>query len=86
MSKKKKLIDRLYSCPRDFTYDEARTLLGLCGFSEDTKGHTSGSRVMFINKTQDVNFRLHKPHPSNTLKDYQVKELLDFIDKLGEIR
>ena len=84
MSKKKKIIDRLYSRPSDFTYDEARALLGLCGFSEDNKGRTSGSRVMFINKARDVNFRLHKPHPSNVLKDYQIKELLDIIKSLEE--
>ena len=83
VSRKQKLIERLYSCPKDFTYDEARTLLGLCGCTEDTKGRTSGSRVMFINKILDANFRLHKPHPNNLLKDYQIKELLEFIKKLG---
>ena len=83
MSRKQKLIDRLYSQPKDFTYDEARTLLGLCGFTEDTKGRTSGSRVMFINKILDKNFRLHKPHPTNVLKDYQMKELCELIKNLG---
>ena len=83
MSRKQKLIDRLYSRPKDFTYDEARTLLGLCGFTEDTKGHTSGSRIMFINKILDRNFRLHKPHPNNALKDYQIKELFELIKNLG---
>jgi len=77
------LIDRLNSRPKDFTYDEARTLLGLYGFIEDTKGRTSGSRVMFVNKLLDVNFRLHKPHPNNILKEYQLKELIEIIKKLG---
>jgi hypothetical protein len=75
LSRKQKLIDRLYLRPKDFTYDEARTLLGLCGLTEDTKGHTSGSRVMFVSNILDANFRLHKPHPNNVLKDYQIKEL-----------
>ena len=83
MSRKQKLIDRLNSRPKDFTYDEARTLLGLYGFIEDTKGRTSGSRVMFVNKLLDVNFRLHKPHPNNILKEYQLKELIEIIKKLG---
>lgn len=82
MSKKSKLVDRLLTYPKDFTYDEARTLLGMYGFTEDTKGHASGSRVMFINGALDVNFRLHKPHPGNELKGYQVKELCGFIQKL----
>lgn len=84
MSRKQKLTDRLNLRPKDFTYDEARTLLGLYGFTEDTKGRTSGSRVMFISSMLDANFRLHKPHPSNVLKDYQIKELIEFIKKLGE--
>jgi len=70
LTRKQKLIDRLNSRPKDFTYEEARTLLGLYGLIEDTKGRTSGSRVMFVNSILDVNFRLHKPHPNNTLKDY----------------
>ena len=82
MSRKQKLIDRLHLLPKDFTYNEARTLLGLYGFTEDTKGRTSGSRVMFANNTLDINFRLHKPHPSNILKGYQIKELLELIKKL----
>ena len=83
MSRKQKLIDRLYSRPKDFTYDEARTLLRLHGFAEDNKGHTSGSRVMFVSSVLDVNFRLHKPHPNNLLKDYQIKELIELVKKLG---
>ena len=82
MSRKQKLIERLRSRPKDFTYDEARTLLGLCGFAEVPKGHASGSRVMFINKTLDVSFRLHRPHPGNILKSYQVKEMFEIIERL----
>ena len=84
MSKKQKLINKLSSTPKDFTYNEARTLLGMFGFEEETKGYSSGSRIMFINKLLDMSFRLHKPHPSNLLKNYQVKELFMFIKKLEE--
>jgi hypothetical protein len=82
MSRKQKLIDRLNARPKDFTYDEARTLLGLYGFTEDNKGRTSGLRVMFINKEIDESFRLHKPHPVNALKDYQIKNLLECIGRM----
>ena len=54
------------------------------GFEEETLKNTSGSRVMFINKQLGLSFRLHKPHPSNILKIYQVKELVEFIKKLEE--
>ena len=82
MSKKQKSINKLNSVPKDFTYEEARTLLGMFGFEEDTKGYTSGSRAMFINNNLELSFRLHKPHPLNILKNYQVKELIEFIKKL----
>ena len=85
MSRKQKLIDRLHSHPKDFTYDEARTLLSLHGFKEDTQGHTSGSRVMFVNNEIDMTFRLHKPHPKNILKNYQINELLEFVKNLEGI-
>lgn len=47
MSKKDKLIQRLKSKPKDFTYDEVRTLLNYLGFGESNKGKTSGSAVKF---------------------------------------
>ena len=48
MSKKDKLIARLLSRPKDFHYDEAKTLLLYFGFDESHKGKTSGSRVEFV--------------------------------------
>ena len=48
MSKKEKLINRLKTKPKDFTYNEAKTLLESVGFTESNKGKTSGSRVVFI--------------------------------------
>lgn len=77
MSKKEKLVARLLARPRDFTYDEARTLLGLLGFEEYNKGRTSGSRVQFFK--DDFSVLLHKPHPGNELKPYQVKQLAEYL-------
>lgn len=74
MSKKEKLIARLITCPRDFKYDEAKTLLSYFGYTEYNKGRTSGSRVEFVNS--DHTILLHKPHPSGDLKTYQVKQLI----------
>jgi len=54
------------------------------GFEEENKGHSSGLRVMFINKMLDICFRLHKPHPNNLLKNYQVKKLFELLKKLEE--
>lgn len=48
MSKKEKLIQRLKTRPKDFTFDEAETLLRYFGYRRSDKGRTSGSRVMFV--------------------------------------
>lgn len=83
MSKFEKLLQRFLSKPRDFTYDELRKLLGGLGYKESCKGKTSGSRVAFINRDTGHIIRLHKPHPDNTLKFYQINELEDELRKQG---
>ena len=47
MSRLEKEIDRLKSRPKDYIYDEAKSLLNKLGFFENNKGKTSGSRVEF---------------------------------------
>lgn len=74
------MIARLLGCPRDFHYDEAKSLLVSLGFSEKNKGKTSGSRVEFVKG--DVSLLLHKPHPSGELKLYQVKQLILALKEL----
>ena len=76
MSQKEKLIKRLLSRPKDFTFDELVTLLGCLGYELDTGGKTSGSRVKFKNKNNDALWQ-HRPHPGNVLKAYQVKDVID---------
>ena len=75
MSKIAKMLERLKSKPKDFTYDEAKMLLNNFGFIEYNKGKTSGSRVKFIND-DNITIELHKPHPKNILKPYQVVEII----------
>ena len=79
MSRLEKEIERLKSKPRDYTYDEAKTLLNKLGFIEDNKGKTSGSRVVF-SKNIELKIELHKPHPGNILKPYQVKNILSQLE------
>jgi len=75
LSRKDKLIARLKSKPKDFTFDETKALLELFGYVISNSGKTSGSRVCFT-RGQKI-FRMHKPHPRNELLHYQVKELID---------
>lgn len=85
MSKKDKLLKRLKSKPLDFTYDELKTLLNYLGFNEYNKGKTSGSRVMFFDVNSNEVIRLHKPHPNNILKEYQLKQIIITLRKIGVI-
>lgn len=76
MSRKEKLLKRFLSDPKDFTFDEAVSLLNNFGFYEAKTGKTSGSRVRFENDDFKSRFiRLHRPHPGNILKPYQLEEI-----------
>ncbi len=85
MGQIQKLKDRLLSKPKDFTYDELRKLLFSLGCIEDRMGKTSGSRVAFIHKASGLILRLHKPHPGNELKRYQVEEAIKYVQNLEAI-
>ena len=85
MSQREKLIKRLLNKPVDFTYDELRKLLGKLGYKESQSGKTSGSRVAFFNEKTEHIIRLHKPHPKNVLKQYQVEQLVEELTTRGLI-
>lgn len=73
----KKLIDRLQRKPKDFTYEELKTVLTGLGYSESNKGKTSGSRVAFINVETNHILRTHKPHPQNIIKAYALEYIIN---------
>ena len=83
MSKKNKLIKKLKSRPKDFTFKEAETLLLSFGYEKNNKGKTSGSRVEFIFENKPIT--LHKPHPRKELLDYQINKLLKLLEREGLI-
>ena len=80
MGQKEKLIKKLKSKPKDFTFEEAETLLRFFTYGRSNKGRTSGSRVMFVSE-QYAPILLHKPHPRKELLDYQVKQLIDILEQ-----
>lgn len=86
MTKKDKLLQKLLSRSKTFTYDELKSLLSGLGYDEVTLGKTSGSRVAFYNKAAEHIIRLHKPHPSNQLKRYQVDYLIDELKNTGVLK
>jgi hypothetical protein len=79
MSKKAKLIKRLLLKPKDFSFQEAVTLLESFGCQKSNKGKTSGSRVEFVKNK--ISITLHKPHPRKELAEYQIKQVLDRLKK-----
>ena len=79
MGKKEKLIERLQSIPKDFTFDEMQTALESIGFKLSNKGKTSGSRVQFSNGS--IKIILHKPHPQKELNEYTIKEIVEKLKK-----
>jgi len=85
MSKDQKLIVRLLSKPKDFTYNELCRVLNSLGYEESQSGKTSGSRVAFIDKNTNHIIRLHKPHPSNELKQYQIELVIEELKSRGLI-
>lgn len=83
MSKKEKLLAKLLSRPKDFTFSELETLLEYLGFYSDNVGKTSGSRVRFINDELEIVIKLHKPHHQKTLLPYQIKLIISNLEKGG---
>ena len=77
MGKKEKLINKLLALPKDFTFEEAETLLTALGFVKSKKGKTSGSRVRF--RKGNVIIDLHKPHPRKDLLTYQLKDIIQHL-------
>lgn len=80
MSKREKLLERLFSKPKDFEWSELRTLLTGFGY-EETSG--AGSRVKFYDPESDSLINLHKPHPSNIVKEYVLDRVIEILEGRG---
>ena len=80
MSKNDKLKARMLSYPKDFTYNELKKVLSFFGYSE-VQG--AGSRVYF--SKDDHKIKLHKPHPGNVLKTYQLDLVIEELTNKGLI-
>jgi len=72
MARHAKLLDRLCSRPKDFTWNELARLLAHFGYTEKSG---SGSRRKFVTD-EGTMISLHKPHPGSILKAYQIDAVL----------
>ena len=86
MSSHEKILERFLKLPKDFTWDELKRLVKRYGYYQKNKGKTSGSRVRFENEDSDIYLDLHKPHPNNNLKPYQMTDVLDFLRRIKVIK
>ena len=80
MIKAEKLLNRFLSRPMDFTYNELHRLLISLGYKEQ---QGSGSRIVFSNERIKHINRLHKPHPGNVLKRYQIDLIIQELKSNG---
>lgn len=85
MSQHEKLLAKLLSLSKTFSFDEAEALLNYYSYYRDNKGKTSGSRVAFIHRFNKSKIMLHKPHPRKELLEYQMKQLIAQLQKEGII-
>jgi hypothetical protein len=85
MVKKEKLLDKLLRKPSDFTFRELESLLGHFGYDQLKPGKTGGSRRAFLHRSTKHIIRLHKPHKGNTLKQYQIREIIQALKKNDHI-
>ena len=80
MTKAEKLLNRFLTRPKDFTYNELLRLLSSFGYKEQ---QGSGSRVVFFNEGIKHNIKMHKPHPGNFLKKYQIDLIIQELKSNG---
>ena len=80
MSKREKLLKRLASRPKDFTWAELASLMKALDYRLVP---SSGSGRKFIHTVTQATMFLHEPHPAKVLKPYQVADAIDFLTKEG---
>lgn len=81
MSTIDKLINRMKTIPRDFTYDEVKKIAEYFKY-EEKQG--SGSRIRFYRARDQKIILLHKPHRPDSQKTMLIGAVRDFVKRLKE--
>ena len=79
MSKKDKLLERLRKKPKDFTFDEMKSLLSYFGY--ELKQGGTGSGVKFVKEGSNEVINFHRPHPNGVLKSYILDQIIEKLRK-----
>ena len=77
--KRDKMLSAMFTS-RTVRFDDVVTLLSGLGFEYD--GSAEGSRVRFLAGDGD-HIALHRPHPGNELKRYQLDKVRAFLERQG---
>ncbi|TDG35949.1 type II toxin-antitoxin system HicA family toxin [Pedobacter changchengzhani] len=85
MSRNEKLLSRLLSVPKDFTWDELISLLAYYDYKKIKSGKTGGSRRKFADAKKNI-ISLHEPHPSNVMKGYAIRDVIEYLKTHGHIK
>jgi len=80
MGKLEKLLQKMENHAATWTWDELCSLLIKLGY---TKEEGAGSRVKFDNGNASDLINLHKPHPSNEVKAYVMKQVREKLENGG---
>ena len=81
MSKKDKLLKRLLKKPKEFTFDEMKSLLSYFGYELKQSG--TGSGIKFIKNGSNEVINFHRPHPNGALKSYILDQVIEKLRKDG---
>jgi len=82
MSKKEKLLKRLFTIPSDLTWNELVLVLAHLGYHQLSNGISGGSRRRFIDERGRV-ISLHEPHPRKIVKKYIILQIIELCkDKI----
>ena len=84
MATRDKLLERFQQLPSDFTWKELVRFLKSFGYELESKGRTGGSRVRFVQPGCPP-IILHRPHPGNIVRRYQLRQVPAFLVAEGRI-
>lgn len=85
LGKKEKLLEKLLRkpIPKNFKKYELDSLMNKCGCVKFSGGRGSG--IGFYHKATEKVVQFDEPHPGDELYAYQIKNVIDFLKKIGEI-
>jgi hypothetical protein len=86
MPKKEDLIDKLCSkpIPKNFTTRDLDLLMKKCNCTKFSGGRGSGVGYVHNSPAKET-LQFDGPHPGNELYSYQVKKVISFLERIGEI-